>query len=399
MIDMAAVCDDTPAAHDRVFLDSAGSSLPPTPVLAEVVEHLGREAEIGGYRAQTERRDDLDDGYGVFAELLDCAPEDIAFSDSATRSWLSAVDAVGLGDGDRVLISQVEYGANAVALYRLAELTGCVVERMPSDASGRIDVEATRELLDERVKLVSVVHVPTNSGLITPVAEITAAAHEVGALVLLDACQSVGQLPVRMRELGVDLITGTGRKWLRGPRGTGFLAVRKEIADWLRPRLVDHTGAELLGEDAFRLRGAAAPYGLYEYGVAERLGLIRAAKYLLELGVDEVSAAVLRRSESLRRLLDGVDGVRTLDPGGERAGIVSFAVDGIPAGEVIDALWAREIVVSGGSSPGGMLDMRLRGITEIVRASPHYFVTDDQLHTTAEMISTLVTGRERFRTG
>ncbi|MGH3627291.1 MAG: aminotransferase class V-fold PLP-dependent enzyme, partial [Sciscionella sp.] len=165
MIDLDAVRADTPGARDRIFLHSAGASLTPEPVLSEVIGHLRREAEVGGYRAAAERHAELEQGYAVFAELLDCAPEDIAFTDSATRSWLGLLDAVPLGRGDRVLISQVEYGANAVALYRLAEHLGFSVEVMPALPSGQVDVAALPSLLDERVKLVSVVHMPTNSGL------------------------------------------------------------------------------------------------------------------------------------------------------------------------------------------------------------------------------------------
>ncbi len=234
-LELAAIRADTPHAGDHVFLDSAGSSLPPNPVLEQEIAYLRREAEIGGYRAAAEREDDLQRGYQVFADLLDCAPEEVAFTDSATRSWLTLMDSVPLRAGDRVLIGRVEYAANAVALLRRAEETGASVEIVPADESGALSVAALRDMLDERVKLVSIVHVPTGTGLVNPVREATAAAHEAGALVLLDACQSIGQLPVRVGELGVDLLSGTGRKWLRGPRGTGFLVARQAVADRLRP--------------------------------------------------------------------------------------------------------------------------------------------------------------------
>src|SRR6202000_3073459 len=200
-LDVAAVRADTPRAGDHVCLDSAGSSLPPNPVLAQQIAYLRREAEVGGYRAAAERGDDLERGSQVFAELLDCGPDEVAFTDSATRSWLTLMDSVPLRAGDRVLIGQVEYAANAVALLRRAEETGASVEIVPADESGALSVPALRERLDERARLVSIVHVPTAPGLVTRVREATAAAHDAGALVLLDACQSVGQLPVRIGEL------------------------------------------------------------------------------------------------------------------------------------------------------------------------------------------------------
>ncbi|WP_031470681.1 aminotransferase class V-fold PLP-dependent enzyme [Sciscionella sediminilitoris] len=388
MIDLSAVRADTPALNERIFLDSAGSSLPPSPVLEEMFAHLRAEASIGGYRAAAQREAELRSGYPVFAELLDCAPGEIAFTESASRSWLALLDAIPLGPGDRVLISQVEYGSYVIALLRLAERAGFTVEQMPSDETGQVDVDATRAMLDERVKLVSVTHVPTNSGLISPVAAITAAAHEVGAFVLLDACQSVGQFPVRMRELGVDMITGTGRKWLRGPRGTGFLAVRQDERLW--PRLIMDSAASLDGPDSYHIHsGPGAQYELFEYGVAARLGLIRAARYALELGLEAIGEAVLAKGTYLRAALGALPGVRVLDPGREQGGIVTFAVDGTPVDAVREALWQKGIVVGGGAMPDGLLDWRARGLDGCVRASPHYFTTEAELDALVHAVAAL----------
>lgn len=379
MIELDTVRADTPGCVDQVFLDSAGSSLPPAPVLDEVIGHLRREAEVGGYRAAHERRDDLEQGYQVFAELLDCAPEEVAFTDSATRSWLSLVDSVPLGPGDRVLISEAEYGANAVALLRLAECGGARVELVPSDETGQLSVAALSNLLDERVRLVSLVHVPTNSGLVNPVREVVDAAHQVGALVVLDACQSVGQLPVRVGELGVDLLSGTGRKWLRGPRGTGFLVARRSVADRLWPRLIDHTGAVWEAPDHYRLRSDARVYQLWESGVAQRLGLIAAARYALALGVDEIAAQVADRAKRARTGLAALSGVDVRDIGRDNCGIVSFTVAGVEPERVRDELARRGIVVTVSGASSTLIDMGRRGLTSVVRAAPHYFVSPEQI--------------------
>jgi selenocysteine lyase/cysteine desulfurase len=373
MIDLDAVRADTPGSRDLIFLDSAGSSLSPTPVLDEVTAHIRREARIGGYRAASEREDDLAAGYGVFAELLGCQPHEVAFTDSATRSWLAAVDAIGLRPGDRVLVTEVEYHSNAIALLNL----GIKIEPIPSDDTGQVDVEALRHILDERVKLVSLVHVPTNGGLVNPVRAVADAAHEAGALVLLDACQSIGHLPIHAGELGVDIISGTGRKWLRGPRGTGVLVVRDQAG--LRPRLIDGRSAVWESVDRISLSSDARPFELWEYGVAERLGLIAAARYALDLGMDEVTAEITARADRLRAGLAEVPGVHVHDLGRQRCGIVSFAVEGQQAEGVRDRLWERGVAVSVTYASSTLLDMTKRGIDTLVRASPHYFVTPDQL--------------------
>jgi cysteine desulfurase / selenocysteine lyase len=369
VFDLATAQADTPAGLDRVFLDSAGSSLPPRQVLDAVFAHLRREAEIGGYRAGAERADDIERGYHLFAELLDCRPDDLAFTDGATRGWLSLLNAVPLDKGDRVLISEVEYGGNAIGLFRLAERTGVELCRMPSEATGRIDVDALGDLLDERVKLVSLVHVPTNGGLVNP----------VGALVLLDACQSTGQLPVRVAELGADLVSGTGRKWLRGPRGTGFLVATAAARERLRPGLVDNNGGTWTSPDTYTLRPDARVFELYEHSVAGRLGLFAAAEYALAIGLDAIAAEVSARAGHLRAGLATIPGVTLRDRGVAQCGLVTFTLAGMDVEQVRDALWDNGITVSANYARNTRIDMDGRGLPAVVRASPHYFVSDEQL--------------------
>lgn len=375
--DLDAVRADTPGCLDKVFLDSAGSSLPPAPVIEAVIGHLRKEAEIGGYRAHDEA--DLDQGYPLMAELLGCDADEIAFTDSATRSWLAAFDAVPLAEGDRVLVTEVEYGGQAIPLLHSAAATGVSVELVPSTPDGEVDVEALRKMLDERVKLVSVVHVPTNGGLVNPVREVADAAHEVGALLFLDACQSIGQLPVSAAETGADVISGAGRKWLRGPRGTGFLVVRADARARMRPRLLDMHSAKWVDLDRVELRDDARVFELWEAAVAERLGLYAAARYLLDLGVDTVAAEVEARSQRLRDGLAALPGVTVRDLGLRRCGIVTFTKEGVPARELRDRLRAAGVTVTVSDRSSTRYDMTRRGLDDMVRASPHYFVSDEQI--------------------
>ena len=377
MIDLDAVRADTPGSHRGVFLDSAGSSLPPVQVLDEVVAHLRREAEVGGYRAANERADDLAEGYEVLARALGCAADEVAFTDSATRSWLTAFDAIPLTEGDRILCTEAEYAGNAVPLLRRAAEVGASVSPIPSDPSGAVDVSALRAMLDDRVRLVSLVHVPTNGGLVNPAAAVIEAAHEAGALVLLDACQSAGQ--VDLAGLDADIVTGTGRKWLRGPRGTGFLVVRERVRDRLRPRQVDLHSGTWEAPDRFSLRSDARVFELWESSVADRLGLIAAVRYALDLGLANIEAEVRARAGHLRAGLAELPRVTVHDLGTQRCGLVTFTVDGVPAAEVRDRLAERHITVTVSTVQSTQYDMTRRGLDVLVRASPHYFLTEAQL--------------------
>lgn len=380
MVDDQRVREDTPGVGTgSVFLDSAGSSLPPRIVTETVITHLRREAEIGGYRAANERLADLAGVKDAIAALLNTTPATIALSDSATRAWTDFFYAIPLRPGDRILISGADYASNAVAALQRARATGAQVESIPSDEWGRIDLEALTAMLDERVRLVSLLHVPTNGGLVNPVAAAARIARAAGAVVVLDACQSAGQLPLDVAELGVDALSATGRKWLRGPRGTGFLYVRPELVGTLEPSRVDLLSAQWTGPREYRLAEDATRFEFWEHDVAARLGLGAAVRYLLDLGPDEVYAAIAERAGYLRGALGELPGVTVRDLGVEHSGIVSFTVDGLEPAQVRDRLLGEDITVSVSHRGSTLLDMAARGLDSLVRASPHYFVSRDEL--------------------
>lgn len=379
MLDMAGLRADTPGCENQVFLDSAGSSLPPRAVVDATIAHLRREAEIGGYRAANERIDDLYAVKTAIGELINADPAALALSDSASRSWSDFFYSVPLAPGDRILISGADYGSNAIAALQRSRQTGAVVEAIPSDGSGQLDLDALTAMMDERVKLVSLVHVPTNGGLVNPVAEATRIAHRSGALVLLDACQSAGQLPLDVAALDVDALSATGRKWLRGPRGTGFLYVRPELALGLEPGRLDLHSAEWTAPDDYVLSPDAGRFEFWEHSVAARLGLGAAVRYLLDLGPAAVYAAIAERAEYLRKALAEIPGVDVRDRGIQHAGIVSFTLDGLEPIRVRDRLAAESITVTVSHRSSTLLDMSARELNSVVRASPHCFVSFEDL--------------------
>jgi selenocysteine lyase/cysteine desulfurase len=397
VLDQTRLRADIPAYADTsrpspVFLDSAGSSLPPRPVLDTVVTHLHREAEVGGYRAATERLDDLHAVKTAIGALINADAANIALSDSASRSWADFFYSVPLSPGDRILVSGSDYASNAIAALQRARTTGAVVEAIPSDATGQIDLDALAELVDERVRLVSLLHVPTNGGLVNPAGAATRIAHRVGALVLLDACQSAGQVPIDVAELGVDALSATGRKWLRGPRGTGFLYVRPGLATTMEPARLDLHSAEWTGPHEYRLAPDATRFEFWECDVAARLGLGAAVRYLLDLGPDAVYTTVSANAEHLRTTLPQIPGVTVRDLGTRQCGIVSFTVDGVHPHEVRDRLRDQDMTVTVSHRGSTLLDMSHRRLDAVVRASPHCFVTTDELDRFADAVATLAAG-------
>ncbi|HEX2893554.1 MAG TPA: aminotransferase class V-fold PLP-dependent enzyme [Marmoricola sp.] len=388
-IDLGAARAATPGCLDQVFLDSAGSSLPTTAVVDEVVEHLRREAEVGGYRAAAERLEDLETVPASVGRLIGAEADLVALTDSATRAWDLFVTALPWSPGDRVLVCGTEYASNAIALLQRARLDGCVVEVVPNDGRGLVDLTALESMLDERVRMVSLVHVPTNSGQVAPVREIVELTHRVGALVLLDACQSVGQLRVDVAELGVDALSATGRKWLRAPRGTGFLYVRREVLEGLEPAAADLRGATWTEAEDYALVPGARRFELWEYDVAARLGLKVAIDQLVGLGLRTVERTVRSRAADLRHGLASIEGVTVHDVGEDLSGIVTFTVEGLAPEQVRDRLAEDRVTVTVSSASSTRLDMAARGLEAVVRASPHYFVSPADLERAVEVVAAL----------
>jgi cysteine desulfurase / selenocysteine lyase len=378
-IDVERARADTPGCEHVAHLNNAGAALPPAPVLEAVVEHLRREATIGGYEAATERAGRLERTYDAIAALLHCERDEIAVVENATRAWDMAFYALRFAPGDRILTTEVEYASNYIALRQVADRTGAAIEAIPDDADGQVDVDALAAMLDERVKLVSLVHVPSHGGLVNPAAAVGRLTRAAGVPLLLDACQSVGQMPIDVGALGCDMLSATGRKFLRGPRGTGFLYVRRELIERLEPPLLDLHAAEWLEDGGYRIRPDARRFENWEGNVAAKIGLGVAVDYALDRGLEHIRVRVYALAAALRERLEAIDGVTVHDLGRERCGIVTFSVAGRSARAVADALRAQRVNVSVSPRSYSRADFARRGLADIVRASVHYYNTEAEL--------------------
>lgn len=377
-IDVAAVRADTPAVQELVHLDNAGSALVPARVHEAVVEHLRLEERIGGYRAQDRVADRLEGVRGGLARLVGASPEEIALTESATRAWELALGSVPLRAGERVLTTTSEYSSNGMGLLKATRAVGAHVRVVPDDAAGQMDLAVLeRELAAGGVRLVAVNHMPTHNGLVNPVERIGALCRAHGVLFLVDACQSVGQAEVDVGRLGCDVLTATGRKYLRAPRGTGFLYVRSG-AELAEPPTVDVSSAQWQGPDRYRVRRDARRYESFESSVACRLGLGVAVEYALALGMKEIQERVRFLGEHARERLRRVPGVRVWDRGEHRSGIVTFSVAGREAGQVCERLWEQGVNVSVSRVSNQVWEGSTR-VPERVRASVHYYNTEEEV--------------------
>ncbi|GHC34104.1 aminotransferase class V-fold PLP-dependent enzyme [Streptomyces cinnamoneus] len=395
-MDIAALRRDTPGCAHRVHLNNAGAGLVSRRTLDTMTAHLEREARIGGYEAATEQEQAIEDVYAGLAELVGGRPEEVALFDNATHAWQAAFYSLAFRPGDRILTGRAEYGSNVLAYLHIAQRTGAEVVVVPNDAHGRFDTAALAGLLDERTRLVGISHVPTSGGLVNPVAEIGRITRRAGVPFLLDATQSVGQFPVDVREIGCDLLTATGRKFLRGPRGTGFLWVRPALLDRLDPHVSETASALWDGKRGFTWQPGARRFATWEMGWAGVLGLGSAVRQALELGVGATGERAIALGAALRERLDALPGVGTYDLGRERCAIVTAKVDGVPADEVKAALTREGINVSTTTPGQSQFDTEDRGVHPLVRLSPHYYNTEDELDRAAAVLARLArTGQPR----
>ena len=282
-------------------------------------------------------------------------------------------------EGDRILTTTTEYGANFIAYLQVAGRTGARIEVVPDTATGEIDVDALEEMIDDRVRLISMNHMPTNNGLVNPAAAVGRIARDAGVPFLLDACQTVGQMPLDVDEIGCDMLSATSRKFLRGPRGVGFLYVRDRFIESLEPAMLDLHGARWVAADRYEMRRDAKRFETWESSPALRLGLGAACDYALEVGLDAIWNRVAALAGGLRADLIRLPGVTVHDKGIVKGGIVTFSVAGVPAGAVKDELARNRINVSTTSVYSARIDMEERGLDETIRASVHYFNTEAEL--------------------
>jgi cysteine desulfurase/selenocysteine lyase len=370
---------DTPGALERLHFNNAGAALMPEPVLAAVITHLKLEAKIGGYEAANQENGRIEGVYDSIAKLINCHRSEIAIVENATRAWDMAFYSLPLKAGDRILTACNEYASNYIAFLQMAKLRGIKIDVVENDQYGQIDLAALKAKIDDKVKLIALTHVPTNGGLINPAAAVGKVAKEHKITYLLDACQSVGQLTIDVDEIGCDLLSATGRKYLRGPRGTGFLYVRKSILERLEPPFLDLHAAEWSNRHQYEMRPDARRFENWESNVAAKLGLGEAVEYALALGLDNIEERVSKLAQQLRTALSKIDGVKVQDLGERKCGIVTFTVDGLSAIEIKNLLASKAINVAASTLSGTRIDMENRGLADLVRASVHYYNTEEEI--------------------
>jgi selenocysteine lyase/cysteine desulfurase len=388
-MDIETLRAQTPGCRHRIHLNNAGAALMSQPTLDAMTAYLAREAEMGGYEAAAEARDAIAATHAALAELVGGQAGEIALFDNATHAWNAAFYSVPLRAGDQILTGRAEYGSNVLAYWQVAKRAGAEVVVVPNDEHGQLDVAALERLAGPKTKLIGVSHVPTSGGLVQPVEQIGRIARDRGALYLLDATQSAGQFPVDVDAIGCDMLTATGRKFLRGPRGTGFLWVRTAALERLDPFVAEINSATWDGNQGFTWAPGAQRFGTWEHSYVNVLGLGAATCQALDLGLDAIGARAAALGARLRDQLAALPGVTVHDLGQTRCAIVTAKIESLAAEPAAAALARAGINVTTTVREHNQLDTEVRDVHPLIRFSPHYYNTEEEIDRTAELVGGL----------
>ena len=383
---------DTPGTRNRIHLNNAGAALVPTPVADAIAAHLALEREIGGYEAADARLDAIEAGLTDLAAVIGAARRNLAVVSSATAGFVAALSAFDFRPGDRILTSRADYISNQIQYLSLAARHGVEVVRAHDLPEGGVDPDHVRSLLEARPhRLVAMTWIPTNSGLVQDLASVGVAAERAGVPFLVDACQAVGQMPIDVASLRCDYLSATGRKFLRGPRGIGFLYVSdRALARGDHPLHVDMRGARWTGPSSYRPVEDATRFQEWELPYALVLGLGAAAGYAGSVGLSRIQERAWGHAADLRRRLAALPGARVLDRGRERSAIVTVAFEGRDPSEVAAGLRSRGINTNASLREYALIDFDDKQVEGALRLSPHYYNAPEEIEAAVAAIAELI---------
>lgn len=388
-LNVTAVRSETSATNNLIHFNNAGASLMPDIVVDGIKEYLDCEALMGGYEAASKFTKEINSFYAHAASLINASADEIAYTESATVAWQRAIHSIPFKKDDVILTCVNEYASNYIAYLQLAKLRGVLIKVIPNDDTGAIDINSLEKEINAKVKLISICHISTGNGLINPAEEVGEISKKHNILYMLDACQSIGQYPVDVEKINCDFLTVTGRKYLRGPRGTGFLYACKSTTSDLEPAFLDLHGAEWVSQNSYQMRTDAKKYETWESNLSAKHGLSIAINYLNQLDIQKVYESVTSLASYFRDCLNGISGIQVMDTGINQSGIVTFTSSSNSPHNIMNSLSQHGVNVSIVVASSSLLDLEERKISEAVRASVHYYNTREEIDRTIRLISEL----------
>lgn len=383
---------DTPGCINVIHLNNAGAALMPQPVIDAIQQHIKLESEFGGYEAAAIVENQIKDFYRVSAKMLNTDARNIAFTANATDAYTRALSSIPFAKGDIILTTTNDYSSNLINFISLHKRFGVEVKLLKNTPAGGIDLEDLDEqLMVLSPKLLSITHIPTNSGLVQPVYEIGKIVEKYDTVYLLDACQSVGQIELDVKHLKCDFLSVTSRKFLRGPRGAGFLYVSdRALQLGLEPLFIDLRGATLVDKHHYVAKTDATRFEDWETAYALLLGTKAAITYYLNAGPDKVWRRTSYLAAYTRSKLKEMPGLLLLDKAPELCSLITYAIPGFNVEKLKTDLHAKNINVVTSRREYDTFFDDTKGEEWGLRVSPHYYNTEAEIDIFIEELKSLI---------
>ncbi len=381
MMNIDTLRAQTPGCKTKIHFNNAGASLMPESVIDAMQQHINLEGTIGGYEASDLKAKEIAGFYESVAKLVNGKSDNIAFTSSATNSYARALSCIPFQEGDSLLLANEDYISNQLAFFSLQKRFNLKIFRAASLKEGGVDVEDMKRLMDaHHPKLVTLTHVPSNSGLIQPVEEVGMLCKERNIYYLVDACQSTGQIPLDVEKIHCDFLSATLRKFLRGPRGAGFLYVSdKIINEKLEPLFIDMRGGDWIATNEYQVRMDARRFEDWEIPYALLLGSKAAIDLANTLGVQHIKERNIYLCDRIRKGLSVLQGFRLLDIGREQSSIITVEIRGQKPADVLQGLRKENINTSIGNKHFALIDFEAKQVDWALRISPHYYNTEEEI--------------------
>ncbi|MEM7550084.1 MAG: aminotransferase class V-fold PLP-dependent enzyme [Bacteroidota bacterium] len=388
-MDIQKLREETAGVKFHTHFNNAGASLIPSSVRRAVIDYLDYEELHGGYETAERFHKEIEGIYTSIGKFINADAEEIALLENATAAWIMAFLSIDLKAGDIILTSKQEYASNYLAFLRIQKEKDVKIEVIDSTESGEIDLAKLKEAIKPKTRLIAISHMPTNSGLVQPAEEIGKIATEYNVLYLLDACQSIGHYPLDVKKLKCDFLSATGRKYLRAPRGTGFLYVKKEVLQKTEPYIIDLHSATWIDNNTYETISSAKKFENWESNIANQLGLKSAAEYAFEIGIESIWTRVKSLGDYFRNELEKIESATVTDIGSVKSGIVTFKHNFIETLDLKKKLFDEGISTSNTVESGTLIDMRERGLDKLIRASVHYYNTEEEIDRCCDFLKSL----------
>ncbi|WP_454045635.1 aminotransferase class V-fold PLP-dependent enzyme [Chryseobacterium sp. Marseille-Q8038] len=389
-MNLEVIRQDTPGCSDKIFLNSAGSSLMPKPVVEATIKFLYEEQELGGYAAAVQNSGLISQFYEEAAKLINTKPSNIAFAGSSTDGYAKALSSISFKEGDCIITTNDDYISNQIAFISLQKRYHVEIIRVANLPDHELDLEDFENLIKKHhPKLIAVTHIPTNSGLIQNIEGVGRLCKQYDVLYLVDACQSVGQIVVDVEKIHCDFLTATGRKFMRGPRGTGFLYVSDKALDQkMYPLFLDSIGAKWTTFDDYQLNDTAKRFELFERPYAALLGFAEALRYANTIGMDQIEHYNRTLADTLRINLQN-NGFRILDKGNRLSSIVTFCQADGKVEKIHKILSDHKVFFKENRREDALIDFTFKNVDHAIRLSPHYFNTIEEIEKVSQLLENI----------